>query len=285
MPITSAIEEPFTFTTDYMKNYTFTMGNIAGNSTKMEEILGEDTRNKAEKNDSQPNNVEMSWTPATFTAENLEPNYKTEIFKRDGTGLTGMLVWAKTSIDVYLSNGYQYFIFPRGTPVVLKLQKYDEKPVVGMVIFQVDNIRIPEIFFPITSQQMQSHNFTLGNIRGNMTDIEKILGVDTLDKALKSDGQPNSVGMSWTPATFTVSNLHDYYQFHVRDDFYGETGLNYTGKTNIEIKVSSLDGKKNFVFPEGTDVCLSLTKKKDELSQNAVGTVTFDICDIIEIIL
>lgn len=285
MPITSAIEEPFTFTTDYMKNYTFTMGNIAGCASKIEEILGEDTLGKAQKNDAQSNNVEMSWTPATFTAENLEPGYKTEIFERDPTGLVGMLVWAKTSIDVHLSNGHKEFFFPRGTPVVLKLQKSDEKPVVGMVIFEVENIRIFQKFLTITSQQMKSHIFTLGNIRGNITTIREILGDETLVKAQKNDGQPNSVEMSWTPATFTVSDLHpDYIFFKTTGDFWCDTGLNCAGKTNIEIKVSSSDGKKNYVFPKGSCVFLSLTKKKGELPETAVGTVIFDIADI-EIIL
>lgn len=133
----------------------------------------------------------------------------------------------------------------------------------------------------ITSNQMKSHNFTLGNIRGNMSDIRRILGDETLSKAMKNDDQPNSVGMTWAPQTFTISNLEvDYQEFHARNDFYGETGLNCAGNTNIDIKVSSSDGKTHYVFPKGSIVCLSLSKERNELPENVVGIVTFDIADI-----
>jgi negative regulator of sigma E activity len=276
MSSTSATLEPFTFTQEFLEKYTFVMGNISGGWDQIETTLGKDTLTKAIRNGDAPNNTEMTWSPLTFTTGNCKIN-TIKTFDRDASGLSGMMVWANTNIDVYVTQGTDNFIFPKGTPISLKLSHYDGESVVGTVIFWIDYIRYVKKFFPITSKQMKTHNFTLGNIRGNMSNIRKILGDETLSKATKNDAQPNSVGMTWTPATFTVSNLEvdNYYQ-----EFHGETGLNCAGDTNIDINVSSSDGKTHFVFPKGTRVCLSLSKEKYELPENAVGTVTFDIDDI-----
>ena len=280
MSSTSATLEPFTFTQEFLEKYTFVMGNISGCWDQIETTLGKDTLTKAIRNGDAPNNAEMAWSPLTFTTGNCKIN-TIKTFDRNASGLSGMMVWANTNIDVYVTQGTDNFIFPKGTPISLKLSHYDGQSVVGTVIFCIDHIRYVRKFFPITSKQMKTHNFTLENIRGDMSNIRKILGDETLSKATKNDAQPNSVGMTWTPATFTISNLEvDYREFHARDDFYGETGLNCAGNTNIDIKVSSSDGKTHFVFPKGSNVCLSLSKQRNELPENAVGTVTFDIKDI-----
>jgi hypothetical protein len=144
MSNTLATEESFTFTTDYLKDYTFTMGNISGNWDHIETTLGKEILSKAIENGDVPNNVEMTWSPPTFTAKNVEIN-KTQIFDRDSTGLSGMMVFANTNIDVHVSKGDKNFVFPKGTPVVLRLLHNDIESVVGIVIFCIDNIFIKKI--------------------------------------------------------------------------------------------------------------------------------------------